>query len=145
MSNKLIQSIEDDSTVLQEFPHLHQRRKFATFCTSTRPADFKSSTYLMWSAETSISRPFLKQFNFSVDSFWADTLKSPIDFEGNHGDVYQKALDQVQLGIRDGGCGCPRNEPFLDAAQYRALAETTIWFKEHGIHFPRLLRSIIEI
>ena len=59
--------MEDDLTILQEFPHLHQRLKLATFCINTRP------TYLMLSAEAaepSISRPFLKQLDSSVDHVW---------------------------------------------------------------------------
>ena len=56
MLKKLMQSIEDDLTVLQEFLHLHQLLKLATFCITVNTCP----TYLMQSAEPSISRPFLK-------------------------------------------------------------------------------------
>ena len=99
----------------------------------------------MRSAEPSISRPLLKQLDISVDNFWAETLEFPADFERDQGQVYKKALDQIRLGIRDGGCGCPRNELFLDAAQYSALAETVFWCKDHNIDFPWLHNPIREI
>jgi len=58
----------------------------------------------------------------------ADTFHFPADFltcpETSH---YQQAINQLRLGIRDGGSGCFRNKPLIAAASYSALAVTIKW------------------
>ena len=90
-------------------------------------------------------RDSLSEFDDSVDKFWADLLQFPADFDSEANGVYKRALHQIRFGIRDGGSGCYRNEPFLDAAQYCTLARTLKWCAEHPVSFPWLSIPVTDI
>ena len=68
----------------------------------------------------------IQQSDDSVDGFWADALCFPKDYKSANHQIYQKALNQIRLGIREGGFGCYRNLPLIDVAQYSAIASTMI-------------------
>ena len=90
-------------------------------------------------------RDSLGEFDNSVDKFWADLLQFPSDFESESNEVYKQALQQIRFGIRDGGSGCHRNEPFLDVAQYCTLSRTLKWCVEHPVSFPWLIIPVEDI
>lgn len=139
VGRKIIQKIEAGLAQLKNFPYLHQRAKMATFCVNTQPG------YLMGTMDAENFRDSLSEFDDSVDKFWADLLQFPADFQSEANGVYKRALHQIRFGIRDGGSGCYRNEPFLDAAQYCTLARTLKWCAEHPVSFPWLSIPVTDI
>ena len=107
---KIIQKFETGLEQLKDFPYLHQRAKLATYCINVQPS------YFMGTMEAKNFRDSLQEFDASVDKFWADLLQFPSEFESDDSGVYERALQQIRFDIRDGGSGCYRNEPILDAA-----------------------------
>ena len=57
---------------------------------------------------------------------------------------YERALQQLRLGIRDGGCGCFRNGPIIAAASYGAMATTLQWLHKHPIDFSWLPQPLSQ-
>ncbi len=57
---------------------------------------------------------------------------------------YQNAVQQLQLGIRDGGSGCYRNAPLIAAASYSALTVTINWLHKHPIAFSWLQQPLLQ-
>ena len=100
------EKIESNLLKLKEFGYLNQRNKLATFCINTQP------TYFMGILDADHFRDSLVAFDDSVDNFWADLLRFPDDFHRTNSDMYKSALQQLCLGIRDGGRWCYRNESF---------------------------------
>ena len=90
-------------------------------------------------------RDSLVAFDESVDHFWADLLQFPDDFQRTNRVMYKRALQQLRLGIRDGGSGCYRNEPLLSVAQYSTFSVTLKWCAQHSVTFTWLPVSIEEI
>jgi len=84
-------------------------------------------------------RDSLVAFDDSVDNFWADLLQFPDDFHRTNCGRYKSALQQLRLGIRDGGSGCYRNEPLLSVAQYSTVSATLKWCTRHPVNFTWLL------
>ena len=136
---KIMQKIESNLLKLKEFGHLHQRAKLATFCVNTQP------TYFMGIVDADHFRDSLVAFDDSVDNFWADLLQFPDDFHRTNCGRYKSALQQLRLGIRDGGSGCYRNEPLLSVAQYSTVSATLKWCTRHPVNFTWLPVSIDEI
>jgi hypothetical protein len=131
--NLIVTKIEHDYDLLKDFPYLHQRSKLLTFNVNTR------INYSLRTAAPFITGPATARLDCSVDNFMADTFHFPADFltcpETSH---YQQAINQLRLGIRDGGSGCFRNEPLIAAASYSALAVTIKWLHKHPIEFTWL-------
>ena len=59
----------------------------------------------------------VQQSDDSIDSFLADTLCFPENYNIVNSQCYTKTLDQIELGNRDRVFGCYRNLPLIDAAQ----------------------------
>jgi hypothetical protein len=92
--------IEQDLTLLKEFPWLHQRTKLAIFCSNTR------ATYFLRAATPTIAEPVMKRLDASFDEFLAHTLSFPATYRQESPLVpYDKAIQQARLGIKQGGCG----------------------------------------
>jgi hypothetical protein len=89
--------IEQDHALLKDFPYWHQRLKLLTFNVNTR---------INYSLRT--TAPYITEpgSDHSVDLFMADTLHFPADFQTSPEALhYQRAIQQLRLGIRDGGSG----------------------------------------
>jgi hypothetical protein len=64
-----------------------------------------------------ITEPATLQLDQSVDNFLADTLHFPASFQTSQEALhYERAIQQLRLGIRDRGSGCFRNAPLVAAA-----------------------------
>ena len=50
--------------------------------------------------------------------------------------VSKQRILKCNSGIREGGCGCFRNIPILEAAHYSGLAQFVFWTKAHLQRFP---------
>ena len=75
----------------------------------------------------------------------ADTLHFPADFQTSpEAPHYQRAIQQLRLGIRDGGSGCFRNAPLIAATSYSALAVTINWLHTHPIAFTWLQQPLLQ-
>ena len=136
---KTANKIEKDLSLLKMFPQLHQRVKLLTFDINTR------LNYFLRTTPPPISSSDTNKLDESVDKFWAYTLRFPSDYE-NHQEAtsYLKALQQIRLGIRDGGCGCYYNKHIIHAAYYSSVADTIQWLHKHPIKLPSLQNSLTE-
>jgi hypothetical protein len=105
----------------------------------------KQPNYFMGILEADHFRDSLVAFHDSVDNFWADLLQFPDDFHQANREMYKSALQQLRLGIRDGGSGCYRNEPLLSVTQYSTLSATLKWCAQHPANFTWLPVSIEAI
>ena len=127
---RTVSKIEGDLEVLRTFPHLHHRIKLATYCSNTR------ASYFLRAAAIAISTPLMQHLDGSFDSFMAATLDFPHDFascqEGPH---YTRALQQVRLGIKQGGYGLTSAALIIPAASYSAICAFTRWLHEES-HLP---------
>jgi hypothetical protein len=134
---KTITKIEADHVLLKDFPYWHQRLKLLIFNVNTR------INYFLRTTAPFLSEPLTAQLDHSVDMFLAHNLQFPVDFqtcpESLH---YQRALQQMRLGVRDGGSGCFKNVPIIAAASYGALATTIKWLHTHPIEFSWLPQQL---
>ena len=71
---KLARKIEDDLSLLQQFPYLHWRIKWLTFCTNTRPH------YFLGAVSPRTSTAIVHQLDKSVENLCAYTLHFPQDY-----------------------------------------------------------------
>mmetsp|Transcript_52383 Transcript_52383/g.109281 ORF Transcript_52383/g.109281 Transcript_52383/m.109281 type:complete len:515 (-) Transcript_52383:93-1637(-) len=64
----------------------------------------------------------------------------------NHQEVhsYLQALQQIRLGIRDGGCGCYNNKHIIHAAYYSSVADTIRWLHAHPLNPSWLKNSLSQ-
>jgi hypothetical protein len=128
--NKIVHKIEQDHALLKDFPYWHQRVKLLTFNVNTR------INYSLRTTAPFITEQATLQLDQSVDNFLADTLHFPANFRSSQEALhYERAIQQLRLGIRDGGSGCFRNAPLVAAASYSALAVTITWLHKHPIAF----------
>jgi len=128
--NKIVHKIEQDHALLKDFPYWHQRVKLLTFNVNTR------INYSLRTTAPFITEQATLQLDQSVDNFLADTLHFPANFRSSQEALhYERAIQQLRLGIRDGGSGCFRNAPLVAAASYSALAVTINWLHKHPIAF----------
>jgi hypothetical protein len=66
-----------------------------------------SINYSLRTAAPFVTAPATANLDHSVDNFMADTFHFPADFlTSPETPQYQQAINQLQLGIRDGGSGC---------------------------------------
>ena len=135
----IITQIENDLKTLKKFPHLHQRLKLLTFCTNTR------LMYFLRTIPADLFKGDVQKSDDNIDNFLADTLSFPANYTEVNSHLYLKALDQIRLGIRDGGFGCYRNLPLHDAAQYSAIADTIRWCHTHNIVMPWLSAPAVHL
>ena len=137
--NKTVLKIEHDHALLKDFPYWHQRLKLLTFNVNTR------INYSLRTTAPFVTEPGTSQLDHSVDNFMADTLHFPADFQTSpEAPHYQRAIQQLRLGIRDGGSGCFRNAPLIAAASYSALAVTINWLHTHPIAFTWIQQPLIQ-
>jgi hypothetical protein len=137
--NKTVHEIEQDHTLLKDFPYLHQRVKLLTFNVNTR------INYSLLTTAPFITEPATLKSDQSVDNFLADTLYFPASFRtSEEAPCYERAIQQLRLGIRDGGSGCFRNAPLVAAASYNALAVTISWLHKHQIAFNWLQKPLLQ-
>ena len=128
---KIALKIESDLQLHKAFPNIHQRLKLATFCSNKR------ISYFLQTVSPRISRNIIAQLDSTFDTFWAETLKFPHNYNDTSlSREYSNAIRQIRLGIREGGCGCFRNIPILEAAHYSGLAQFVFWMKAHLQRFP---------
>ena len=72
----------------------------------------------------------------AFDSFMAATLDFPHDFTSNvDGPRYSSALQQIRLGIKQGGYGLTSAALIVPAALYAAICAFTKWLHEES-HLP---------
>ena len=127
---RTVSKIEADLAVLSTFPPLHQRIKLAVFCSNTR------ASYFLRAAATAISTPLMHGLDEAFDSFMAATLDFPHDFTSNvDGPRYSSALQQIRLGIKQGGYGLTSAALIVPAALYAAICAFTKWLHEES-HLP---------
>ena len=137
--NKTVLKIEHDHALLKDFPYWHQRLKLLTFNVNTR------INYSLRTTAPFVTEPGTSQLDHSVDNFMADTLHFPADFQTSpEAPHYQRAIQQLRLGIRDGGSGCFRNAPLIAAASYSALAATINRLHTHPIAFTWLQQPLLQ-
>jgi hypothetical protein len=113
--------IENDLSLLKSFPNLHKRTKLLTFNINTR------LNYFVLTTPPEISSVTTERLETSVDEFLAHTLHFPTDYKTNqNASSYTNALQQIQLGILDRGCGCDNNKylktkpPFIDVFYHQS-------------------------
>ncbi len=109
---------------LKSSPIPHQRTKLLNF--SNSHLDYFLPTPPEFSTVTTES------LDTSVDEFWAHTLLFPTDSSYTTNQIatsYINALQQIRLGIRDGGCGCYNNQHFVHAVYYTSVADTIQWLQ----------------
>ena len=126
----IMSQVENDLTVLRQFPHLHQRLKLLIFCTNTR------LMYFLRTIPAEIFTENVQQSDDSIDNFLADTFCFPENYKTVNLQCYTNALNQIR--IRDSSFGCYRNLPMIDAAQNSALADASRWFQKYSIIMPWL-------
>jgi hypothetical protein len=137
--NNIGVKIENDLSLLKSFPHLHQRTKLLTFNINTR------LNYFLRTTPPEISSTTSERLDTSVDEFWAHTLHFPTDYKTNqYASSYTNALQQIRLGIRDGGCGCYHNKHFVHAAYYTSVADTIQWLQPHPLNPTWLCHPISQ-
>ena len=120
------ETIEEDLSLLSEFPYIHLRTKLATFCTNMR------ISYFLRTVPMSISEPIVQRLDQSFDCLWATSLCFPLQYQsGIDAHRYVNALHQIRLGIRYGGCGCLSNFEITPAAQYCAMMQGLEWLSAH--------------
>ena len=120
--------IEEDLNVLRDFPSLHHRIKLATYCSNTR------ATYFLRAAAMAVSTPIMRNVDDSFDSFMAATLDFPEDYSNGDKQVhYSRALQQIRLGIKQGGYGLTSAALIVPAALYAAICAFTRWL-HHETH-----------
>ena len=109
---------------------------------------FNVNTRINYSLRTTapfITEPATSKLDQSVDNFLADTLHFPDNFRTSEEALnYERAIQQLRLGIRDGGSGCFRNAPLAAAASYSALAVTISWLHKHQIAFNWLQQPLLQ-
>ncbi len=99
--NKTVHKIEQDHALLKDFPYGHQRVKLLAFNVNTR------INYSLRTTAPFITERATLQLDQSVDNFLADTLHFPANFRTNPEALhYERAIQQVRLGLGDGGSGC---------------------------------------
>ena len=114
--------IEEDLNVLRDFPSLHHRIKLATYCSNTR------ASYFLRAAAMTVSTPLMQTLDDSFDSFMAATLDFPEEFTADAAaDHYSRALQQIRLGIKQGGCGLTSAALIVPAALFSAVCAFTRW------------------
>ena len=96
--------------------------------------------YFLRTTSPEVTSTITQQLDTSVDNFWANTLHFPPDYQNNqYANDYANALQQIRLGIREGGLGCYNNKDLIHAAYYCSVADTIQWTQTHAIN-PTWLR-----
>ena len=122
--------IEEDLRVLTDFPSLHHRIKLATYCSNTR------ATYFLRAVKMTVSVPLMQTLDKSFDSFMAATLNFPEGFQTDAAaSHYSQALQQIRLGIKQGGCGLTSAALIIPAALFSAICAFTRWL-HYDKHLP---------
>ena len=120
--NKIIGDIQKDLDALSTFPSLHQRTKLALYCCNTR------ITYLQRAVPLALSLPLIPDFDERFDQFMATTLSFEDQYHtSSQSDSYERALQQIRLGIKQGGFGLTSGLLTAPAASYVALREFRQW------------------
>ena len=124
--------IKQDLALLTEFPWLHQLTKLAIYCSNT-PA-----TYFLRAIAPNIrvAEPLMKRLDASYDDFLAHTLSFPATHcQESPLVLYDKALQHVCLGIKQGGCGLTSVAMVVPAALFAAICAFIEWLHEVS-HIP---------
>jgi hypothetical protein len=80
-----------------------------------------------------------------VDNFLADTSHFSTDFLSSPEAIpFQKAIQQLLLGIRDGRSGCNSKAPLIVASSYSALAVIINWLHKHPIALSWLQQPLLQ-
>ena len=109
-----------------DFSYLHQRTKLAIFCCNVRPA------YMSRLLPHTITGPHLEDLDVSFDDFMASTLQFPPDYKNGHDkDLYTLALQQIRLGIKQGGFGLTSRSLVAPALVYVSLETFSAWFAQY--------------
>jgi hypothetical protein len=109
---------------------MHHRIKLAVFCSNTRASHFPRAAAL------AISTPLMQGLDDSFDNFMAATLDFPHDYSSNASErQYANALQQIRLGIKQGGYGLTSAALIVPAALYTAICAFTKWLHEES-HLP---------
>ena len=111
--NKTVHKIEQDHTLLKDFPYLHQRVKLLTFNVNTR------INYSLRTTAPFITEPATSKLDQSVDNFWQ-----------THS-IFQTIFEQVKRLLT-------MNEPSNNYGWESATAEA-VAFVMH--HWQRLLHT----
>ena len=79
-----------------------------------------------------ITGPHLEDLDVSFDDFMASTLQFPPDYKNGHDkDLYTLALQQIRLGIKQGGFGLTSRSLVAPALVYVSLETFSAWFAQY--------------
>jgi hypothetical protein len=118
--------------MLIHFPHLHQRIKLAIYCCNTR------ISYLLQAVPPATAQPHLQQHDKMFDNFMATTLAFQDDYlQSAYLQHYNRALQQLRLGIKQGGMGLTSAEMVAPAALYVSLREFRRWYQAYAETWPQ--------
>ncbi len=96
--------MEKDLDLLKDVHYLHQRSKLAIFLCNSK------ATYLARSLQLALSEPRLHKFDQAFNALMARTLSFEPNYgTGPHRAIYQAALTQLRLSIKEGGFVTIRN------------------------------------
>ena len=83
-----------------------------------------------------VSTSIMQTLDNSFDSFMAATLDFPQDYQADAAaSHYSRALQQIRLGIKQGGCGLTSAALIIPAALYSAICAFAVWL-HHEKHLP---------
>ena len=123
----VIADIQKDLDAVTALPALHQRTKLAIYCCNTR------ITYLQRAIPIQHSLPLMSLFDSQFDRFMATTLSFEPQYQTClHSDSYKRALKQLRLGIKQGGCGLTSGHLTAPAGSYVALREFRQWYNQYA-------------
>ena len=130
--DKIISKVGTDLQHLKQFPHLHQRVKLAIYCCNTR------ITYLLRAVSFQSHLQRLRDYDTMFDSFMAHTLAFEDAYANSiHSSVYNQALQQCRLGIKQGGMGLTSAAMIAPAALHVALREFRTWYCHYAIRWDQ--------
>ena len=113
-----------DLNLLEQILHCHLLSKLAIYCCNGRPS------YFFRLAQLRISSGEAQRFDTTMAEFFRETCRfQPSDNYGLHAAAYERASQQLQFSINEGGWGLALADLTASSALYGGLGSFVKWYR----------------